>query len=563
MSNAIPSLIFLSLSILFIPYASADLIAHYTFDDNTGTDSSGYGNHMTPGGSPSLVDGIAGNASNLYFGDFFNTSTIEEINSVDHFSVGGWVKLDAIDSEQVYLSTQGFGEYGWLLYFNGETYTFEVSNEEETVTAESTHTIEPGRWYHIFGTYDGYNITLYVNGSLSEEYQGCSGPTLATDCDFMIGGWCHDPYSLTGLNGSVDDFRVYNETLTAAEVEALYLSADNESPVITILQPNESLYDAYAEPLFLEVSADEEISEWWFSVDGGVNNTFMPGVENTPYWPGQVFIYGINHGENMLAVYAEDMFGNIGSATKIFTVDRVEPFPIIHEPQHTIYHTTEIPLYVSDISGDDEASEWYYSLDGGDMVLFVPNTTVIVPDEPDFHTIEVHAYDAAGNHKSSVSPEFAYSPSPDSEPASMTLKTTGEFDYLEAEDIRIRMHALVKDDFTGLPVSDANVSIEIYRNGRLGESIITDVMVEEIPESGIYSWRSGGTIMNNTGRWSKGIYLVRVTASKDSAAIATDILSFHIDPPGGSDADSIPMILATLAICVSTGAALSWKIHGK
>jgi len=109
----------------------------------------------------------------------------------------------------------------------------------------------------------------------------------------------------------------------------------------------------------------------------------------------------------------------------------------------------------------------------------------------------------------------------------LTVRLTGEFDYLRMEPVNIRLAALVRDAETMEPVSNAAVNVEIYdAAGNLWGSA---PMQEKILESGVYEWFSAGTI--GQLRLSKGVYLVRAGASFRDGPMAYDILEFHIDPP--------------------------------
>jgi len=109
----------------------------------------------------------------------------------------------------------------------------------------------------------------------------------------------------------------------------------------------------------------------------------------------------------------------------------------------------------------------------------------------------------------------------------LSVKLTGEFDYLRMEPVSIRLAALVRDAQTTELVSNAVVNVEIY--DATGTLWISAPMLEKISESGIYEWTSAGTI--GQLRLSKGVYLIRAGASFRDGPPAYDILEFHIDPP--------------------------------
>lgn len=114
----------------------------------------------------------------------------------------------------------------------------------------------------------------------------------------------------------------------------------------------------------------------------------------------------------------------------------------------------------------------------------------------------------------------------------LLVKLTGELDYLSMENVKIRLAAIVKDAASMEPVSDADVTIEIYNPA--GSLWVSDTMIERLSGTGIYEWESSDTIRKL--RLKKGVYLVHVEASFQEGPIASDILEFHIDPePEGTD----------------------------
>ena len=88
--------------------------------------------------------------------------------------------------------------------------------------------LQPNKWHHHVVTCDGNNLNWYVNGQLIDTV------TLAGDITFdqatlttrnayggCFIGHC-DGYLLEGLNGLIDQVRIFNRTLTDEEIQVLY-----------------------------------------------------------------------------------------------------------------------------------------------------------------------------------------------------------------------------------------------------------------------------------------------------------------------------------------------------
>ena len=71
-------------------------------------------------------------------------------------------------------------------------------------------------WNLVTAVYDGANMRLYLNGE-EWDFQPKTG-TLTSSTGFSVGNDASGNY----FDGDIDDVRVYNRALTAAQVYALY-----------------------------------------------------------------------------------------------------------------------------------------------------------------------------------------------------------------------------------------------------------------------------------------------------------------------------------------------------
>jgi N-acetylneuraminic acid mutarotase len=79
-----------------------------------------------------------------------------------------------------------------------------------------------GAWNHIAGTYDGHTIALYLNGQLVGTATTPGGPIDTYPSNAEIGGYSNLTSADAYLPGLVDEVRIYNRALSAAEVQADY-----------------------------------------------------------------------------------------------------------------------------------------------------------------------------------------------------------------------------------------------------------------------------------------------------------------------------------------------------
>ena len=81
----------------------------------------------------------------------------------------------------------------------------------------NTTMMQAGQWYHVGLTYDGTNVKLYTNGTL-EDTIAYTISTTANNIRIAKYATSSDGY---GLNGKINDVRIYNHCLSAKEVEEI------------------------------------------------------------------------------------------------------------------------------------------------------------------------------------------------------------------------------------------------------------------------------------------------------------------------------------------------------
>jgi hypothetical protein len=140
-------------------------------------------------------------------------------SSNNAISVEAWVNHNAlpINTIQRYVTVGGeiavireFALSGmtsalhFYITLNGSIYSIYVNN-----------TLQTGKWYHIVGTWDGAAQRLYKNGV--EIGNATPSGTLNP-----ISGVIYTSVPVEVMNGTIDNVRVYNRSLSAQEVLALY-----------------------------------------------------------------------------------------------------------------------------------------------------------------------------------------------------------------------------------------------------------------------------------------------------------------------------------------------------
>ncbi len=221
------------------PGNSLGLVGYWTFDEgvgNSASDHSGNGNNgtLTAGTTlPTWVPGRHDKALNFDGnGGYVSTPSSAPLNLNASMSAGAWVKLSDVTNYRMIISKESTAGPPWpyRLYVaqtSGQVvYDFTVSSVQKNVT--TTLAINDNKWHYVLAVRDdsAKTMTIYIDGAVrtSGSYTG-TPDTGAQNARIGI-----SPYTGQGAGGSypflgsIDDVRIYNRALSAAEVSNLYKS---------------------------------------------------------------------------------------------------------------------------------------------------------------------------------------------------------------------------------------------------------------------------------------------------------------------------------------------------
>ncbi len=146
------------------------------------------------------------------------------------FSVGAWVRLDGMQSPQVFVNRGERGEL-FTLYLFRDRIRMLVEYEPGRYTYASAELPEPETWVHYLGTYDGESIRLYVDGKLADEAGAAGGIPVREDP--VVAGAKAAGDSV--LRGRLEDVRIYDRVLSPGEAQEL-VSGGHFDPQGLLLQ---------------------------------------------------------------------------------------------------------------------------------------------------------------------------------------------------------------------------------------------------------------------------------------------------------------------------------------
>ncbi len=198
------------------------LVGWWKLDEGSGTsagDSSGQGNTGTLAaspGTPTWTTGkIGSNALNFDGTDDNVSATVVHNIGTGSFSMTAWVKPNSLNADyRAIISDSAYSPGFFARLANGEFgLILDGTNE-----LNSGQVLNIGEWQFLVGVRDGSAVKFFYNGAQTSS-NNTSSANVGTSDNFEIG---RDGLNGDAFAGLVDDVRIYNRAISAAEVAKLY-----------------------------------------------------------------------------------------------------------------------------------------------------------------------------------------------------------------------------------------------------------------------------------------------------------------------------------------------------
>jgi formylglycine-generating enzyme required for sulfatase activity len=230
---------------------SIGLVAHYPFEGNA-VDESGYKNDGDVKGAV-LTSDQYGNQSSAYelngtnnFIDIPNSLGNSEVGTIsiwfkaknwNHNTKGRYL-FSITQSPALSITTEsapaGSGDWINLGVHTNSTgnnnLVFGVWADSGWRWADSADSARTDQWQNVVGIFDKDIISIFINGIKKGEIPNDGYPVSAAR-KFIIGA---SAWSGTSFNGKIDEVRIYNRALTAAEVSQLYSEESGEPNMVLV-----------------------------------------------------------------------------------------------------------------------------------------------------------------------------------------------------------------------------------------------------------------------------------------------------------------------------------------
>ena len=253
------------------PTYRAGLVAQWSFDDENDL-----GRDAGPSGIPldilsvgsvlptQVAEGVGGRAA-IWLGTPDDNAAQHQYLRVDAanltgangftkksapFAVSFWMKPDLSRSRgDAYVFRRGTWSPGqqMMLWLNARTKTFRLTIDHYAETdktlniRQQVETIDDGEWHHIVAAYADNKLQLWYDGELLGETETSKALTFevpgkeSNDTTLVFG----NPYSGEDhhLDSGIDEIRVWNRTLSAADVAHEYARGSEVEATVTLPEP--------------------------------------------------------------------------------------------------------------------------------------------------------------------------------------------------------------------------------------------------------------------------------------------------------------------------------------
>ncbi len=231
----------------------SNLLVNYHFSENNTRaqgilDNSLNNNHATVGSDnylkfrPNFTTGGAYGSAWYFNGidNYIAVPVLQSMKAPKNLTIMSWVRINKTNADDIHAIISRNGRNNkrdWFLAVGSETPTgngvnnivqFQVSGDcKDKTRIGGNTTLLKNQWYHIAATYNSTSrqMKVYVNGVENTNYSSLSdGPIPSSLCDsgnnVRIGQRADGQGHM--FNGTIDELRVYNVTLTSQQIANVY-----------------------------------------------------------------------------------------------------------------------------------------------------------------------------------------------------------------------------------------------------------------------------------------------------------------------------------------------------
>jgi hypothetical protein len=202
---------------------------------NTGTLTVGATGTQTAAGTCNTSGTVRANGATGKFNNSLNFdgtddfATITDANNIyqitGDLSVSSWIKTSSATAQQMVISKGSTTDWLYSLFVNSGKALCKIYQQNSTsayLSAQSTQDVNDGSWHMVTCSLVGTTLTTYVDGKVAATSSSTTGTRdTASSGSLYIGNFSNSGNSLL-FPGQIDDVRIFNYGLSAAQIQKLY-----------------------------------------------------------------------------------------------------------------------------------------------------------------------------------------------------------------------------------------------------------------------------------------------------------------------------------------------------
>ena len=210
------------------PVPPAPLLARYDFEGNfltsgTVVDRSANGHDAQVYGAVTQAAGISGGQGIAFTGNGYLQAASNPAAGKTDVTFSLWFKTEHPE-ENYKLASGAWWNWGpgsgWIMATHGpEFWSDDTQGLLLPGQPNNENNFAVSKWIHEVVTYDGSRIKEYTNGQLINDW-ATTGAAIGRGNPMVVGAW--PPFTAYNFQGSMDEFVIYDRSLTQQEVQALY-----------------------------------------------------------------------------------------------------------------------------------------------------------------------------------------------------------------------------------------------------------------------------------------------------------------------------------------------------
>ncbi len=152
-------------------------------------------------------------------GDSINISDSNSLDITNQVSISFWIKDENQGEDTGYISKEDSSATEWGI--EDDRFYIWTSGTDVDLGIDD---IDDNQWHHMTYVYDGFDAFVYKDGSLFNNTSTPSGSITSGDDLLTIGKTRISGNGIRYTNGSIDEVRIWNRSLSADEIQQQYFS---------------------------------------------------------------------------------------------------------------------------------------------------------------------------------------------------------------------------------------------------------------------------------------------------------------------------------------------------